>query len=190
MNEGNNYKAKITTARGTFEFEGSQEYVEKQVDKVVDIEKGAPIPVPTPEPEAASKRKTQKSNKPSTKNGGGGKTASVQPKMLPNLVPKDQIVKLREYYEGRKPVSHLEKFAVMSYWLKDELSITEVSIDEMWTLYKLLQERQPKVLMQVFRDAKKKAWFDSAKVRGKYYLTSYGETFVEHDLPHISNKQA
>jgi len=190
MNEGNNYKAKITTARGTFEFEGSQEFVEKQVDKVVDIEKSAPIPVA--ELETTDEHKTDKTkSKSSNTNGGVRKAASEQPKMLPNLVPKDQIAKLREFYEGRKPDSHQEIFAVMSYWLKDTLSITDVSIDEMWTLYKVLQIRAPKVLIQVFRDAKsKKAWFDSAKVSGRYYLTSFGETFVEHDLPRMPKKQA
>lgn len=190
MNEGNNYKAKITTARGTFEFEGSQEFVEKQIDKVVDIEKS--MPAPAPEPENPRARQTNKTKaKAGGNNGSTKKSASEQPKMLPNLVPKEQITSLREFYESKGPDSHMEIFAVLAYWLKDALSTTEVSIDEMWTLYKVLQIRAPKILIQVFRDAKsKKAYFDASGSNGKYYLTSFGETFVEHDLPHAPKKKA
>lgn len=111
--------------------------------------------------------------------------------MLPNLIPKEQIASLREFYDTKGPDSHMEIFAVLSYWLKDALSITDVSIDEMWTLYKVLQIRAPKVLVQVFRDAKsKKAYFDTSEGNGKYYLTSFGETFVEHDLPRAPKKKS
>jgi len=190
MNEGNNYKAKITTARGTFEFEGSQEFVEKQVEKVVDIEKNMPAPAPereTPAERQASNAKSKASNG----NSGSKKTVSTQPKMLPSLVPKDQIAGLREFHDEKKPDSHMEVFAVLSYWLKEKLSVADVSIDEMWTLYKVLGIRPPQNLIQVLRDAKsKKAYFDAAQGSGRYYLTSIGETFVEHDLPHAPKKKS
>ena len=188
MKEGNNYKAKITTARGTFEFEGSEEFVEKQVDKIVDIEKNTPVSPPVAETEPGEPSKQH--SKPST-NSSSRKTASEQPKMMANLLPKDQIANLREFYDGKKPDSQMEIFAVLSYWLKETLSIADVSIDEMWTLYKMLQIRPPKVLIQVFRDAKsKKAYFDTTQTAGRYSLTSFGETFVEHDLPHPAKKKA
>lgn len=189
MNEGNNYKAKITTARGTFEFEGSQEFVEKQIEKVVDIEKS--VPIPAPEPKIIAERQSSKTkNKISNSNGGTKKTVSVQPKLLPNLVPKDQITSLREFYNKKSPSSHMEIFAVLAYWLKEKLSITDVSIHEVWTLYKVLNVRPPQNLIQGLRDAKsKKAYFDAAQGTGMYYLTSIGETFVEHDLPHTPKKK-
>ncbi|MBL8159477.1 hypothetical protein JNJ66_03395 [Candidatus Saccharibacteria bacterium] len=193
MNEGNLHKARIVTPRGTFEFEGSQEFVEKQIDKVVDIEKNAPAPSTrehdTPLAEEISKPKAK--TKTVTANGSPKKSSSEQPKMLPNLIPKDQIAGLREFYASKSPDSHPETFAVLSYWLKDILSVAEVSIDEMWTLYKVLQIRAPKVMIQVFRDAKsKKAYFDISKSGGKYYLTSFGETFVEYDLPRTPKQKS
>lgn len=190
MNEGNNYKAKITTARGSFEFEGSQEFVEKQVEKIIDIEKSQPAPAPeqvAPAERQVSKLKSRASNGNS---GGSKKTVSTQPKMLPSLIPKEQIAKLREFHDEKKPDSHMEIFAVLSYWLKENLTVADVSIDEMWTLYKVLGIRPPQNLIQVLRDAKsKKAYFNAAQGSGRYYLTSIGETFVEHDLPHAPKKK-
>lgn len=190
MNEGNNYKAKITTARGTFEFEGSQEFVEKQIEKVVDLEKNMPAAVAereTPAERQAGKTKS----KASSGNSAAKKAVSTQPKMLPSLVPKEQITSLREFHDKKKPDSHVEIFAVLSYWLKENLSVADVSIDEMWTLYKVLGIRPPQNLIQVLRDAKsKKAYFDSAQGYGRYYLTSIGETFVEHDLPQAPKKKS
>jgi len=185
MNEGNIYKAKIATGRGTFEFEGSQEFVEKQIDKIVDIEKKSPSPLPAEVinsiPKNNSKRKT--SNGVSSR-----KSAINQPKMLPDLIAKNRIGELKAFYETKSPDSHVETYAVLAYWLKENVNITEVGIDEIWTLYRVLVQKAPQVLIQTFRDAKsKKSYFESSK-DGKYYITSIGETFVEHDLPRTKKK--
>lgn len=188
MNEGNSYKAKITTSRGTFEFEGSQEFVERQIEKIVDIEQTSPPPLLD---KVENDDKTNgKAKRQNYSNGNARKQSVEQPKMLPNLVEnKDQIDSLKELYSTKNPENHIENYAVFTYWLKDKLQMPEVSIDEMWTLYKILQIKPPKVIIQTFRDGKsKKAYFESAKSAGKYYLTPIGETFVEHDLPHQKKK--
>lgn len=187
MNEGNIYKAKITTSRGTFEFEGSQDFVEKQVERIVDIEKTAPA---SPTPEVEQEQKQQKKQKTTTNGSTGRKSTVEQPKMLPNLVAnKEQIDSLKALYTNKSPESHMEIYAVLTYWLKENLQIAEASIDEMWTLYKVLQIKAPKAIIQTFRDGKsKKAYFEAGATSGKYYLTPIGETFVEHDLPHLKKK--
>lgn len=182
MNEGNSFKAKITTSLGTFEFEGSEDFVEKQVARIIKLEEAAPKVTEAPQ-ETTEKPVPAKGSVSSSK--PGKKPSGEQPKMLPNLITgKDKIDSLRSFHDTKKPVNHIETFAVLSYWLKTELQLVDVSIDEMWTIYKVLQLRPPKVLMQTFRDGKsKKAYFDASAKSGRYILTSFGETFVEHDLP-------
>ena len=180
MNEGNSYKAKITTSLGTFEFEGSQEFVEQQIAKLINIEQSAPkAPVP-PADDAPAGKKSGRS-----KSNGSKKSFTEQPAMIPDLISgKEQIDSLRQHYTSKKPANHIEIFAVLTLWLKSNLNLKDVSLDEMWTLYKVLQLKPPKVLMQTFRDGKsKRGYFASASKTGRYYLTSFGETFVEHDLP-------
>jgi hypothetical protein len=181
MNEGNSFKAKITTTLGTFEFEGSEEFVEKQIGKVIQLEETAS--------HSRSSGGSDGKQKPAGKSAGNAnptkRSAGEQPKMLPNLISgKEKLDSLRQFYDAKHPTNHMEIFAVLTYWLKSDLKMADVSIDEMWTLYKVLQIRPPKVLIQTFRDGKsKKAFFDVLTSNGRYFLTSYGETFVEHDLP-------
>lgn len=170
-------KAKITTNAGTFEFEGDDAAVEKQIATVLSI--SAALPVPSSSNEAGRPKTTK------TKTGSSGaKRVTTVPKMLATLIAsKEEVDSLRAYYEEKKPKSHIEIFAVLTLWLRDNKNLIDASIDEMWTLYKVLGIRQPKNLIQTFRDGKsKKSYFDSAE-NGRYTITPFGETFVEHDLP-------
>jgi hypothetical protein len=181
MIEGNTYKAKISTSLGTFEFEGSQEFVEQQIEKLINIEQSAPKKAEPAESEEATAKRVAPG-----KSNGAKKSYVEQPAMLPDLISgKDHVDSLRKFYAAKKPANHIETFAVLTLWLKSNLDLKDVSIDEMWTLCKVLQVKPPKVLMQTFRDGKsKKGYFAMAAGKtSRYYLTSYGETFVEHDLP-------
>lgn len=183
MNDSIPHKTKITTSLGTFEFEGSQEFVESQIQKIVDIISATPV-VPK---EVLS----QESSQPGAiKKAPSKKSLTEQPQMLPNLITDgSKIAELREFYTAKSAQTQVEIFAVLAYWLKSSCQITEVSINEMWTLYKILNIKPPKILIQTFRDGKsKKAYFEAGTTTGKYYLTPYGETFVEHDLPVKSQK--
>lgn len=184
MEESKIVKAKITTTLGTFEFEGSEEFIQKQIERIIKIEEVLPkkedmVEVSTHNTQPDPNSKSQKNN--------SKKVTIEQPKMLPNLISgKDKIDSLRLFYSTKKPTNHMETFAVLTYWLKLDLELPDVSIDEIWTIYKVLQIRPPKVLIQTFRDGKsKKAYFDTSNKSGRYLLTSFGETFVEHDLPKL-----
>lgn len=173
------HKTKITTNLGTFEFEGSQEFVENQIEKIVNIAKSNNQRIPQT-PVSPLNSKDTATKKTSTR-----KISTEQPQMLPNLITdKAKIDDLRSFYELKKSENHIENFAVLALWLKTNNQILEVSISEMWTLYKILGIKPPKVIIQVFRDGKsKKAYFEVSETAGRYYLTPFGETFVEHDLP-------
>lgn len=176
-------KATITTSAGTFEFDGSEEFVEKQIAVVLALPSQQIQKIPD------TKAKTDTSG---AKKTIATKKSTSQPKMLATLLTsKDEIDSLREYYNLKKPLTQVETFAVLTLWLRNNKDMTDASIDEMWTLYKVLSIRPPKSLIQTFRDGKsKKSFFEaSAENTGRYFITSFGETFVDHDLPASTNEK-
>lgn len=182
MQEGKTHKAKITTQRGTFEFEGSQEFIEKQIERIIGLEDAIPFVPPAQPSNSISGIKT-----PKQRSAGSAqkKAVSEQPKILTSLVvERDHIVGLKKIHADKQPANHVETFAVLTYWLKTTLGLQDASIDEIWTLYKLLQIKPPRHVMQTFRDGKsKRSFFEASGESGRYYLTSVGESFVEYDLP-------
>lgn len=182
-------KAKLTTSLGTFEFEGAKDFVAEQVAKITD--KFQEIPPQPVQPEATQGTKqNQIESAESVQSTKSKKLIVEQPKLLGDLITDSAKIKeLKEFVSAKKPASHLERFLVLTYWMKTNLSMKELSIDEMWTAYKMLTEKPPRVLIQVFRDAKsKKGWFTTGSGAGRYQLTSIGETYVEHDLPKSNSK--
>jgi hypothetical protein len=173
-------KAKISTNLGTFEFEGSEEFVERQITNVLSMTSQQEL--------SAKSEKTVKASAPSTKQSGVKKSVA-QPRMLATLLTsKNEIDSLRNYFTAKNPVTHIEIFATLTLWLRNNKEMKDASVDEMWTLYKILAIRPPKSLIQTFRDGKsKKSFFESAGENGRYFITSYGETFVDHDLPQTTS---
>lgn len=170
-------KAKITTNVGTFEFEGDDAAVEKQIAAVLSISATMPSAPATPAPEAVASQSTKK-------RAASSKRSVAQPKMLANLLTsKEEVDSLRSYFDQKKPSSHIETFAVLTLWLRENKKMPDASVDEMWSLYKVLGLRQPKNLIQTFRDGKSKKSYFESNDNGRYFITSYGEAFVEHDLP-------
>lgn len=176
-------KAKITTSLGTFEFEGTETYVSSQIDKIMEKSQNMPASNIVQEKETSE---TDKTTPPKTASKQNARKATIeQPKLLSNLIiDSEKIRTLKEFVVSKRAQNHQELFSVLAHWMKTNLSLEDVSIDEMWTAYKILSKKPPKVLIQVFRDAKsKKGWFTTGAEVGKYILTPIGETFVEHDLP-------
>jgi len=176
-------RAKIVTTLGEFEFEGDQEFVEKQIDRVMEMASRAPQLTTAPdsgEPENSTKKSSKQPKTVKRKVS----TVSSRPKMIPNLISGEERTTLRAFFDEKKPTTHMDKFCVLAYWLKLNKQVESVSIDDMWTLYKVIGERPSDNLMQIFRDGKsKKGYFDNGTEQGQYALSSIGETRVEYDLP-------
>lgn len=171
-------KATITTTVGKFEFEGTEDWVEKQLERVLKLSAEAHA-------QATMTEKADKSKKVVSHKPVSSKAAPTSAKMITDLLDgKVEIDSIREFVSTKNPSSHMEMFATLSYWLKEKKSIESVGIDHMWTLHKFLGKKAPKALAQVFRDGKsKKGYFGITDEPGMYSLTSFGEMFVEHDLP-------
>lgn len=176
-------RAKIVTTLGEFEFEGDQEFVEKQIDRVMEMASRAPQLNKVPEADEPEKP-AKKSSKQSKTAKRKVSTVSNRPKMIPNLISGEERTALRTFFDEKKPSTHMDKFCVFAHWLKQNKDIESVSIDDMWTLHKIIGERPSDNLMQIFRDGKsKKGYFDNGAEQGQYALSSIGETRVEYDLP-------
>lgn len=182
-------KAKISTSLGTFEFEGTSDFVGKQIADITTKFSGKALQ-PFQSDTSGTIKLTEKEGSESVQKSKVRKLTVQQPKLLSGLITDSAKIKeLKDFVSSKKPNGHLERFLVLTYWLKTNLSVEEVSIDEMWTTYKMLSEKAPRILIQVFRDAKsKKGWFTAGSGVGKYQITSIGETFVEHDLPNPNSK--
>jgi len=182
-------KAKLTTPIGTFEFEGTRDFVEKETAKITSKLEAIPLqPIPSKNEQISIQNQIE--NAKIIKRSKFKTAVLEQPKLLANLIVDPlKIKELKDFVNTKKPAGHLERFLVLSYWMKTNLHLDEVSIDEMWTAYKMLVEKPPRILIQVFRDGKsKKGWFTNGSKSGKYKVTPIGETFVEHDLS-ISNSK-
>ncbi len=170
------HKAKLETALGTFEFTGSQEYVEQQVAAITNLLNKIPAELPKKE-ESANRKTTKHVSKPSS-------ALSDSPTLLEDLFG-DKLREAREFVKSKAPVGHMENFLVIAYWLRENMQVKEVNIDHMYTGYKLLNLKPPKAINQVLRDAKsRKSFFNKGSDKGFYSVSYAGESFVEHDLPH------
>jgi len=144
--------------------------------------------LPTVTKQALSKAQprtaTAKKNSGQKRKAGKG----ARPPQVINL--KLSLAKLRKFTDPKKPKSNQEQYAVLASFLKDEEIADRVGQDEMYTCYRMLQWRAPKVMEQVFHDARnKKGWFTPRGEDEKFALTHIGQQFVEHDLPSAKAKE-
>lgn len=183
-------KAKISSASLSFEFEGTESFVREQIKDVIQNlnadSNNQKIQTPIKVENTETKKQGQSIG---SKNTEHRKATNAEPKVIDNLLPDTQKINdLKTFYTSKKPSGHLENFVVISYWLKENNNMDLVTIDEIYTCYRLLGIKPPKVAIQVFRDAKsKKMWFTSGEKNGQYRISVNGITAVEHDIP-SSNK--
>ena len=125
------------------------------------------------EPEKQARRKS---------NGGSKKQTFTADRDL-NFYSKAGPLKtaFKEFVELHSPASNLQKAVVAVYWLKKELEVEEVTIDQVYTAFKTLSWPIPADLANTLQQAGTKNYLDSKK-RHDIKLTTHGENLVEQDL--------
>lgn len=158
---------------GTLHIEGTQDDIVKLIERLREKGSGQTHTQKNPKKRKQKKKKTSSN------------INLEQPKQVSDLFPKEKIEDFKNFIDEKTPSNHQEYYTTFAYWIKQKLDLKDVSINEMWTAYKIIGVRPPKKLIQVFRDTKKlKMWFENTQgKKGRYFITSVGETFVEHDLP-------
>jgi hypothetical protein len=132
-----------------------------------------------------TKTKASKKKKPSVKNKskskGKIKTTLTIVKDL-DLRPKGK-KSFADFSDEKKPTSQYEQCAVAVYYLRQELGLTAVSTNHVYTCFKLMKWRIPSDLPNRLRYAASQfGWFDTSNAQD-IKITPMGENLVEHDLP-------
>lgn len=103
------------------------------------------------------------------------------PKFLSDLDLTKASVQLNDFVQEKNPVGDMDRYAVIAVWFKQHFSMEEISIDEIFTAYRVLgwQAQLPDDPSQTFRNLKNsKNWFDSGSKRGSYKVNWNGESAV------------
>lgn len=110
------------------------------------------------------------------------------PKLIPtlNLRPSGKTA-LRAFVESKAPATNEELYAVIIYYLEQELQIETITIDHVFTSLKELKRKISTRLRTVLSNsARSKGWIDTSQ--NSLRTTINGQNLVEHDLPAKTNK--
>jgi hypothetical protein len=134
-------------------------------------------------------KKKHKKSQPHIK----GKKKAIKGKTRPtivkdlNLRPKGK-KDFRSFVEEKKPDNNYEKCTVAVYYLKQELGISQVTMDHVLTCYKAINWRQPSNYQNALAlTAHRMGWLDTSDI-ADIKLTAHGENLVEQDLPRKDDK--
>lgn len=106
------------------------------------------------------------------------------PKMAaPSLVDirfDDEKLTFAEFVEQKDPKNDMQKYLCAAFWLKTYKSINEVSIDHMYTAYKVMGWALPTNPVQPMRElaATRDKRFSKGAEKGHYAINHVGEGFV------------
>lgn len=96
---------------------------------------------------------------------------------------------LTDFIKEKRPENFQEFNAATVYYLTKELSIRAITPEHVYTCYKDANRRLPGAFTKSLRDTDKvKGWIDTHDLKN-IKITTWGENFVEHDLPRASNKK-
>jgi hypothetical protein len=189
-------KLKINLKEGSLEVEGEETFVTTIYNDFKEqLAQGTPAgaddvdsqrigrPAPSTQP---NNDKRESANKPKVRSS----TSKPMPTMLKDLDLRATADHpgLREFYAEKAPSSAMETNAVFVYHLKNNLGLTGITVDHIYTCYKDVGAKPPSALRQSLIDtANRKAWIDTSTLED-ITLSLRGESFVDHDLPKIVKK--
>ena len=151
-------KLHIDISQGIIDVEGDPELVREVYadfkEKLLDGISSSPPPgvVETNSAKPVSKKKANRrktARKKSTTKEGGSSANPYSPKMDKNLDTSD----LASFYGQYEAKNHPEKVLIFLKFLGDHLEIEAPNADQVYTCYRAVDERLPKVFLQAFRDA-------------------------------------
>jgi hypothetical protein len=203
-------KFKIDIKQGTVELEGSENFVDKHLDKFEEIFTSAIKQTVTQGiihsitdhnisalQEQNSEKKPEISKPELVKaNNNNNKHATKQSTSLPpipvDLKANENKVGLREFYAEKNPSNHYEKTVVFVYYITKINKQTEVKYGEILSCYEEVNEKKPSITDIIKNSIRYKGWLAQGSDKFTTRLTISGENFVKFDLPQqkkISSEQ-
>lgn len=182
-------KAKINLKDGTIELEGSESFVNKQLEvfeqQIKEIGKSTSTNTNNntgTTTNVADKNKTDGDKTPSKKKTGKSSQALIPIPL--DLKAKDNKPALREFYKAKKPASQAESVVVFAYYLKEVLKIDKMEAGHVASCCKEVGIKVPTSISQMFYDIQhREGWLNLEEGRRLAVINTAGENFVIHDLP-------
>jgi len=117
---------------------------------------------------------------------GSGKKPTLVTEL--NLRPSGK-KSLKNLVDEKNPNTNEERFAVIVHYLQHELSESNINQNHIYTAFKELNVKVPiNIYDALAKCAERKGWIET-KDMANLTLTTRGENFVEHDLPHGSDSK-
>ncbi|HML02964.1 MAG TPA: hypothetical protein VK487_06285 [Candidatus Bathyarchaeia archaeon] len=182
-------KAKINLKEGTIELEGSETFVNKQLEGFMKEIKGMKLPAfdqtsvqtqPIPSPKGEERQPKKRV----------GKTIQrVEP--LPLDLKGNGNPSLRRLHEEKKPKTAMEQLTLFAYYLDKFLNIKEMQLGHVVTCCQEVKCKIPANIKQQFYNIQQHhGWIDVGKLGETATITTTGINLVEHDLPRPENASA
>ncbi len=179
-------KLRLDFANGQLDVEGSDDVVVKIYnDFMGKFEKISPqiIQHPTverviPQLEVIENNKEIESPK---------KKSAKKSSSLPSFSMLDEIYKgenakaIKDFYNQYGNMGNIQKVTLFIYFLEKKLNISSITLNHLYTCYKIINAPLPKALQQAVRDAKQKTWL-SHDDWNDLKVTHMGENAVEHEF--------
>jgi hypothetical protein len=202
--DGPEAKFKIDVKHGVVELEGTENFVDKHLDKFEEIFKSAikenmaqgiihsltDDNVLTLQQQNSEKKlgiSKHELVKANNTNNNNNKHATKQSLSLPpipvDLKANVNKVGLREFYAEKKPANHYEKTVVFVYYLTKINKETEVKYGEILSCYEEVDEKKPSIIDIIKNSVRYKGWLEQGSGKFITRLTISGENFVKFDLP-------
>ena len=202
--DGPEAKFKIDVKQGVVELEGTENFVDKHLDKFEEIFKSAikenmaqgiihsltDDNVLTLQQQNSEKKlgiSKHELVKTNNTNNNNNKHATKQSLSLPpipvDLKANVNKVGLREFYAEKKPANHYEKTVVFVYYLTKINKETEVKYGEILSCYEEVDEKKPSIIDIIKNSVRYKGWLEQGSGKFITRLTISGENFVKFDLP-------
>jgi len=202
--DGPEAKFKIDVKQGVVELEGTENFVDKHLDKFEEIFKSAikenmaqgiihsltDDNVLTLQQQNSEKKlgiSKHELVKANNTNNNNNKHATKQSLSLPpipvDLKANVNKVGLREFYAEKKPANHYEKTVVFVYYLTKINKETEVKYGEILSCYEEVDEKKPSIIDIIKNSVRYKGWLEQGSGKFITRLTISGENFVKFDMP-------
>ncbi len=192
-------KLKIDLSQGQIEVEGDNDdkviqacndlmkKIEDITPQIIHLPAEKPIAA-LPEPKNDDEENT--SAKPKKKATQKKPSTATTFKMVTELFQSEDAKKIKQFYEQYDLKTHPRKVTTFVYFMEKKLNIKNISADHLYTCYKIIGQKSPKVLQQAVRDAKSQKGWLIHDDWNDLKITHTGEEAVEYDFEKKSAQAA
>jgi hypothetical protein len=180
-------KLKIDINLGILEVEGDETFVQnvyadykkslfEKINSLQSVSQISETKNEKKESNSTSEKKNSKKKSQKASSGNGSILGDL------DLAASANAKSLKDFYAQYKPTSQFEKNLIFVYYLANEKQEKSITLDHIYTCYKMLGERVPTALPQSLRDtAGQKGWIDTSNI-SDIKVTTIGDNFINHDI--------